>query len=78
MDIFIHKNIVDKHENLDDIIQSKFDLFMIGIVLLNDITFYKNRSGSDKIDNFLEELFFLIASKIKSGLGFPFRCFVGL
>jgi serine/threonine protein kinase len=64
VDIFIHKNIVDKHENLDDIIQSKFDLFMIGIVLLNDITFYKNRSGSDKIDNFLEEFKYLIEAMV--------------
>ena len=64
VDIFIHKNIVGNYDKLDHIIQSRFDLFMIGIVLLEDITFYKNRSGSDKIDNFFEEFKYLIEAMV--------------
>lgn len=54
-DIFIHKNVVNKYSEskLDNIIQSKWDVFMIGIILLQDLSFHKKNTGSDEKDNFI-------------------------
>jgi serine/threonine protein kinase len=54
-DIFIHKNVVNKYSEakLDNIIQSKWDVFMVGVILLQDLSFHKKKTGSDDKDDFI-------------------------
>jgi len=65
-DIFIHKNVVNKYSEskLDNIIQSKWDVFMIGVILLQDLSFHKRNTGSEDKDDFIKEFKSIIEGMI--------------
>lgn len=65
-DIFIHKNVVNKYSEskLDNIIQSKWDVFMIGVILLQDLSFHKKNTGSEDKDDFIKEFKSIIEGMI--------------